>query len=135
MLKNSRITTSSLAPNLDDAFAGFSYDRIDRIDWFPIMPWCSWMPPQQLVNAVRGLMCRVFYLSSNRTMRRDSMKEALMTLVFNAGFPSCFVRRHCLNWASRWVPKGSTGTCSELYEDAIACTEWLLGMCVRHGVS
>ena len=122
----------ALAPNLDDAFAGFSYDRID---WFPIMPWCSWMPPQQRVNAVRGLMCRVFYLSSNRTMRRDSMKEALMTLVFNAGFPSCFVRRHCLNWASRWVPKGSTGTCSELYEDAIACTEWLLGMCVRHGVS
>ena len=122
----------ALAPNMAEAFAGFSYHRID---WFPIMPWCSWMPPQQRVNAVRGLMCHVFYLSSNRTMRLDSMKEALVTLVFNAGFPSSFVRRRCSNWASSWVPKGSTGTRSDLYEDATAGTGWLMEICERNGVS
>ena len=47
----------AFAPQIPYMFTGFCYRLVDS---FPLMPWCSWIPPQQRINAVRGLMCRVF---------------------------------------------------------------------------
>ena len=57
-------------PSFPDPFAAFVYSDGDSQ---PLVPWCSWMLPQQKKrNAVRGLLCRAYYQSSSRPSRRDA---------------------------------------------------------------
>eukprot|EP00435_Cladocopium_sp_Y103_P072445 s266_g40.t1 len=50
------------------------------------------------------------------------MKEALQMLVLNAGYPFEFVRRHCMEWAASWIPKGSHDrTVVNLLDEASQC--------------
>ena len=121
----------SFAPQIPDIFAGFCYSHVDS---FPLMPWCSWIPPHQRINAVRGLLCRVFFclLTKPCSSFVQSLKEAWFMLVINAGYPFDFVGKHCLGWAFSWIPKGSYTTQDGLLSGTRACIGWLEDFCIRH---
>ena len=53
-------------------------------------------------------------------------------LVINAGYPFDFVRKHCLAWASSWIPKGSFTTPDGLLSGTRACIGWLEDFCIIH---
>ena len=67
-------------------------------------------------------------------MRILSLKEALLMLVVNAGYPFGFVRKHCVNWASSWTPKGYSTAPDFLVSDVKLCVDWLEQFCIRHGL-
>ena len=115
-------------PAYPDPFAAFCYDRVDS---FPLIPWCSWMPPQQKKNAVRGLLCRAFYQSSDRSGRHDAFWDVLTSLVLRAGYPLRFVKQHARHWAVTWVPKNQGRTCINplILTDIDACFLRLERLC------
>ena len=115
-------------PAYPDPFAAFCYDRVDS---FPLVPWCSWMPPQQKKNAVRGLLCRAFYQSSDRSGRHDAFWDVLTSLVLRAGYPLRFVKQHARHWAVTWVPKNQGRTCINplILTDIDACFLRLERLC------
>ena len=101
-------------PCFPDPFAAFVYSDVDSQ---PLVPWCSWMLPQQRKNAVRGLLCRAYYQSSSRPSRRDAFWEALISLLYRAGYPLPFIERHARLWASNWVPRGGISKDDSLVSD------------------
>ena len=44
-------------PRFPDPFAAYLHSEANS---FPLVPWCSWMLPQQRKNAVSWLLCRAF---------------------------------------------------------------------------
>ena len=107
-IEASRLT---LGPSFPDPWKAASYNNWSSM---PLKPWRSWSPPSQKRAVVRSLLCRAAMQSNTFNATRKAMWEALVSLVYCAGFPQDRVVTWAQEWAKTWIPKGGVCTLPEV---------------------
>ena len=88
-------------PCFPDPLGSLTYDIPD---FRSLKPWNSWAPASQKAAAIKGWMCRIWYLSNSAEVRMVAWHELFCSLGL-AGFPHYFVARIARRWARTWTPK------------------------------